>query len=45
MPQRRSKQAGVFTATPFLGNSVAVALEAEGLDGAAVTRIDGTIAA
>ena len=36
---RRFKQVDVFTAKPFLGNPVAVVIDAEGLDTAAMQRI------
>ena len=36
---RRFKQVDVFTAEPFLGNPVAVVIDAEGLDTAAMQRI------
>ena len=36
---RRFKQVDVFTDKPFLGNPVAVVIDAEGLDGAAMQRI------
>jgi len=38
---RRFKQVDVFTARPFLGNPVAVIVDAEGLDAAAMQRIAG----
>jgi len=38
---RRYKQVDVFTRTPFLGNPVAVVLDAEGLDVAQMQRIAG----
>ena len=38
---RRFKQVDVFTERPFLGNPVAVVLDAEGLDSAAMQRIAG----
>ena len=38
---RRFKQVDVFTALPFLGNPVAVILDAEGLDTAQMQRIAG----
>ena len=39
MPQRRFKQVDVFTTRPFFGNPVAVVLDADGLDTAAMQRI------
>lgn len=39
MPTRRFAQVDVFTAVPFLGNPVAVILDAIGLDAAAMQRI------
>jgi PhzF family phenazine biosynthesis protein len=38
MKTRNFKQVDVFTATPFLGNPLAVVLDAEGLDDAAMQR-------
>jgi PhzF family phenazine biosynthesis protein len=38
---RRFKQVDVFTARPFLGNPVAVVIDAEGLDSSAMQRIAG----
>ena len=38
---RRFKQVDVFTAQPFLGNPVAVVVDAEGVDTAAMQRIAG----
>ena len=38
---RRFKQVDVFTARPFFGNPVAVVIDAEGLDTAAMQRIAG----
>jgi len=38
---RRFKQVDVFTDRPFLGNPVAVVLDAEDLDAAAMQRIAG----
>ena len=38
---RRFKQVDVFTSKPFFGNPVAVVIDAEGLDGAAMQRIAG----
>ena len=38
---RRFKQVDVFTARPFFGNPVAVVIDAEGLDSAAMQRIAG----
>ena len=39
MPTLRFKQVDVFTARPFFGNPVAVVLEGDGLDAAAMQRI------
>ena len=39
MPSRRFKQVDVFTEKPFLGNPVAVVIDAAGLDGAEMQRI------
>ena len=41
MRTRRFKQVDVFTRVPYLGNPVAVVLEAEGLDDAQMQRIAG----
>jgi PhzF family phenazine biosynthesis protein len=41
MSLRRFKQVDVFTRIPFLGNPVAVVLDAEGLDAAQMQRIAG----
>lgn len=41
MAKRRFKQVDVFTGRPFLGNPVAVVVDAEGLDASAMQRIAG----
>lgn len=38
MPQRQFRQVDVFTSTPYLGNALAVVLDAEGLDEEAMLR-------